>query len=260
LDTTDPEIAIFGSSKIFMNKNLVKCNNSELLDNLNEYLLRNTLTTSTSLSENTTYYQAGRSVYVNLELEDYYGNPVNDLFVAIAYELPNGSLAFFIAGFVEDGLYSSQFTPSYWRRAGRINGIFLILGDENYAMTYASVSFYLYEVEPTTTPPPPFVFLTMAEFAAITSVAVFGGLIGYLVWNRRRMRKRLRIPDIDPEFVREIDNTLSALLAAFTQLEELIQRQDLDRIQKIEALRVLMQDIEMGRKMFDRVSDKVGGV
>ncbi|MFX1559358.1 MAG: S8 family serine peptidase [Promethearchaeota archaeon] len=260
LDTTDPEIAIFGSSKIFMNKNLVKCNNSRLLDNLNEFLLRNTLTASTSLSENTTLYQAGRSVYVNLELADYYGNPVNDLLVAIAYELPNGSLAFFIAGFVEDGLYSSQFTPSYWKKAGRINGIFLILGDENYAMTYASVSFYLYEVEPTSPPPPPFMFLTMAELAVITSLGIFGGLIGYLVWNRRRMRKRLRIPEIEPELVQDIDNTLSALLAAFTLLENLIRREDLDRIQKIETLRVLMQDIEEARRMFERVSDKVGGV
>ncbi|MHA2359165.1 MAG: S8 family serine peptidase [Candidatus Thorarchaeota archaeon] len=144
LDDTAPDIAIFGSSKIFMNKNLVKCNNSLLLDNLNQYLLRNTLTATTSLSENTTLYETGRSVYVNLELEDYYGNPVDDLFVAIAYELPNGSLAFFIAGFVEEGLYSSQFTPSYWRSEGRINGIFIVLGDENYAMTYASISFYLY--------------------------------------------------------------------------------------------------------------------
>jgi hypothetical protein len=238
----------------------VKCNNSRLLDNLKEYLLRNTLTTSTSLSENTTYYQAGRSVYVNLELSDYDGNPVDDLFVAIVYELPNGSFAFFIAGFVEDGLYSSQFTPSYWGGPGRINGIFLIIGDENYAMTYASVSFYLFEVEPTTPPPPPFVFLTMAELAVVTSIGIFGGLIGYLVWNRRRMRKRLRIPEIEPELVREIDNTLSALLAAFTQLEDLIRREDLDRIQKVEALRVLMQDIEEGRKMFDQVSEKIGGV
>jgi subtilisin family serine protease len=260
LDTTDPELAIFGSSKIFMNKNLVKCNNSMLLDNLNEFLLRNTLTTSTSLSENTSYYQAGLSVYVNLELTDYDGNPVNDLFIAIAYELPNGSLSFFIAGFVEDGLYSSQFAPIYWRRAGRINGIFLILGDENYAMTYASVSFYLYELEPTTTPPPPFVLLTMAELALITSLVIFGGVIGVLYWNRRRMRRRLRIPEIEPELVREIDNTLSALLAAFTQLEDLIRREDIDRIQKVEALRVLMQDIEEGRKMFDRVSEKIGGV
>jgi hypothetical protein len=260
VDTTDPEIAIFGSSKIFMNKNLVNCNNSRLLHNLREYLLRNTLTTSTSLSENTTYYQAGRSVYVNLELFDYDGNPVDDLFVAIAYELPNGSLTFFIAGFVDDGLYSSQFTPSYWSGPGRINGIFLIIGDENYAMTYASVSFYLFEVEPTTPPPPPFVFLTMAELAVLTSLGIFGALIGYLVWNRRRMRKRLRIPEIEPELIREIDNTLSALLAAFTQLEDLIRREDLDRIQKVEALRVLMQDIEQGRKMFDQVSEKIGGV
>jgi hypothetical protein len=243
-----------------MNKNLVKCNNSMLLDNLNQYLLRNTLTTSTSLSENTSYYQVGRSVYVNLELSDYYGNPVNDLFVAIAYELPNGSLTFFIAGFVEDGLYSSQFAPSYWREEGRINGIFLILGSEDYAMTYASVSFYMYEVEPPTTTPPPITLLTMAELALITSFAIFGGLIVFLVWNRRRMKKRLRIPEIDDELVREIDNTLSALLAAFTQLEELIQREDIDRIQKIEALRVLMEDIEMGRKMFEGVSKKVGGV
>ncbi|MFW9769620.1 MAG: S8 family serine peptidase, partial [Candidatus Thorarchaeota archaeon] len=63
LDDTAPDIAVFGSSKIFMNKNLVKCNNSILLDNLNEYLLRNTLTARTSLSENTTLYEAGKSVY-----------------------------------------------------------------------------------------------------------------------------------------------------------------------------------------------------
>jgi hypothetical protein len=260
LDDTEPDIAIFGSSKIFMNKNLEKCNNSLLLDNLYEYLLRNTLTTQTSLSENTTLYEAGKSVYVNLELEDYYGNPVDDLLVAIAYELPNGSLRYFIAGFVEDGLYSSQFTPSYWRDAGRINGIFLILGGENYAMTYASVTFYLYTNPPPTDPVIPPIGLTMAQVALITSVGIFGSLIGFLVFNRRRMKKRLRIPEIQPDLVRDIDNTLNTLLAAFTQLEDLIRREDLDRIQKIEALRVLMEDIEEGRKMFDRVSDKVGGV
>ncbi|MHA2359166.1 MAG: hypothetical protein ACXAB5_02750 [Candidatus Thorarchaeota archaeon] len=74
------------------------------------------------------------------------------------------------------------------------------------------------------------------------------------------MKRRLRIPEIRPELVREIDNTLSNLLAAFTQLEDLIQREDLDRIQKVEALRILMSDIEEGRKMFDKVSDKIGGV
>jgi len=261
LDDTAPDIAVFGSSKIFMNKNLVKCNNSLLLDNLNQYLLRNTLTTETSLAENKTLYEAGRSVYVNLKLTDYYGNPADDLFVAIAYELPNGNLTFFIAGFVEDGLYSSQFTPSEWNSEGRINGIFIILGDENYAMTYASVSFDLYVNPPTTTTPfTPQMGLTLAQIAFITSIGIFGGLIGFLVLNRRRMKRRLRVPEIQPELVREIDNTLNNLLAAFMQLEELIQREDLDRIQKIEALRVLMSDIEEGRKMFDKVSDKIGGV
>jgi len=85
LDQSDPEIAIFGSSKIFMNKNLVKCNNTRLLYNLNQYLLRNTLTTATSLSENTTLYPVGESVYVNLYLTDINEEPVNDLFVAIVF-------------------------------------------------------------------------------------------------------------------------------------------------------------------------------
>ncbi len=70
----------------------------------------------------------------------------------------------------------------------------------------------------------------------------------------------MRIIEIDPELVREIDNTLNTLLAAFTQIEDLIQREDLDRIQKIEALRGLMDTLEEGGKMFDRISDKVGGV
>jgi subtilisin family serine protease len=260
LDQTEPEIAIFGSSRIFMNKNLVKCNNSVLLDNLKQYLLRNTLTTSTSLSENTTMYPVGKSVYVNLELRDIDGNPVNDLFVAIVYELPNGNLSFFIAGFVEDGLYSSQFAPGAWDKAGRINGIFLILGDENYAMTYASVYFFLYELSPTPPVDGGEAWLTMPQVAFITSIGIFGTLIGGLVYNRRRMKKRLRIPEIDEDLRREIDNTLNMLLATFSQLEELIKREDLDRIQKVEALRVLMQSIDQGKNMFDKISDKVGGV
>ena len=260
LDQTDPEIVIFGSSKIFMNKNLVKCNNSMLLDNLNQYLLRNTLTTSTSLSENTTMYPVGESVYLNLVLSDVDGNPVNDLFVAIVYELPNGNLSYFIAGFVERGLYSSQFPSGSWNSAGRINGIFIILGDEDYAMTYASVYFFLYELPPTTPTVDPLKWLTMPQVALITSIGIFGTLIGGLVQNRRRMKKRLRIPEIDSDLRREIDNTLNTLLAAFAQLEELIKREDLDRIQKVEALRVLMQSIEEGKKMFEHVSDKVGGV
>ncbi|MHA1768554.1 MAG: S8 family serine peptidase [Candidatus Thorarchaeota archaeon] len=260
LDSTDPEIVLFGSSTIFMNKNLNKCNNSILLDNLNEYLLTNTLTTSTSLSEPTNRFPVGKSVYLNLVLTDYYGNYVDDLFVAIAYELPNGTMAFFFAAFVERGLYSSQFIPSYWRSEGKINGIFLILGDENYAMTYASISFYLYEEPVQTTQNPFFPWLTMPQLAMVTAGGVFGFLIVGLIVNRRRMKRRLRIPEVDPELVREIDNTLSALLAAFTQLQELIGREDLDRIQKVEALRVLMENIEEGRKMFERVSKKVGGV
>ncbi|TFG31438.1 hypothetical protein EU527_12480 [Candidatus Thorarchaeota archaeon] len=260
LDQTDPEIAIFGSSKIFMNKNLVKCNNSLLLDNLNQYLLRNTLTTSTRLSENTTSYPLDKSVYVNLYVKDIDGNPVDDLFVAIVYELPDGNLSYFIAGFVENGLYSSQFAPGNWRDEGRINGIFIILGTEDYAMTYASVSFDLYKVPK---PPPTetvIAWLTMPQLALLTSVGIFGSLIFGLVYNRRRMKKRLRIPEIDMDLASDIDNTLNMLLAAFAQLEDLIKREDLDRIQKVEGLRVLMESIEEGRKMFDRVSDRVGGV
>ena len=260
LDQTDPEMAIFGSSKIFMNKNLVKCNNSMLLDNLNQYLLRNTLSTSTSLSENTTRYTYDKSVYLNLQVTDVNGNPVNDLFVAIVYDLPNGNLSYFIAGFVENGLYSSQFAPRTWAENGTIHGIFIILGTEDYAMTYASVSFDIYVPPEQPGPQEPLVWLTMSQLALLTAVSVFGGLGMVLVYNRRRMRRRLRIPEIDSELNRDIDTTLNALLAAFMQLEELIKREDLDSIQKVEALRVLMQSIEEGRKMFDKVSDRVGGV
>jgi len=165
LDQTAPELAIFGSSKIFMNKNLVKCNNSMLLDNLNQYLLRKTLTTSTGLSENTTLYPNDKSVYLNLYVTDVNGESVDDLFVAIVYELPDGNLSFFIAGFVMDGLYSSQFAPGTWRSEGRINGIFIIMGDENYAMTYASVTFDLYIPPADPGTDTPFSLLTMPQLA-----------------------------------------------------------------------------------------------
>jgi hypothetical protein len=260
LDRTRPELVLFGSSKVFMNKNLVKCNNSILLDNLNEYLLLNTLTGVASLSEDTNRFPAGQSVYLNLDVTDYYGNPVNDLFVAIAFELPNGTLAFFIAGFVGNGLYSSQFIPTYWQDEGVVHGIFIILGEEDYANTYAGITFELYDPNVTTPPPGPGPLLTLAQVAALASVGIFFALIGSLIYNRRRQGKRMRIVEIDTELVREIDNTLNTLLAAFTQIELLIQREDLDRLQKIEALRALMVTVEEGRRLFEKVSDKVGGV
>ncbi|MFX1332704.1 MAG: S8 family serine peptidase, partial [Promethearchaeota archaeon] len=260
LDRTRPELVLFGSSKIFMNKNLVKNNNSILLDNLNDYLLLNTLTGVASLSEDTTRYPAGQSVYLNLDVMDYYGNPVNDLFVAIVFELPNGTLAFFIAGFVGNGLYSSQFIPTYWNGTGVVHGIFIIIGEEEYANTYAGITFELYEPDVTTPPPGPGGLLTLAQVAAIASVSIFFALIVGLIYNRRRRGKRMRIVEIDMELVREIDNALNTLLAAFTQIQLLIQREDLDRLQKIEALRGLMVTVEEGRRLFEKVSDKVGGV
>ncbi|MHA1902509.1 MAG: S8 family serine peptidase [Candidatus Thorarchaeota archaeon] len=259
VDDSSPEIVLFGSSRVFMNKNLVKCNNSIILNNLIEYLLGNTLTCVTSLAENTTQYVVGRSVYLNLVVTDYYGDRVNDLFVAIAFELPSGNLSFFIAGFVDNGLYSSQFLPSYWNSTGRIHGIFILLREE-YAGTYASIVFDLYLPPTTNVTIPPGPLLTMVQVAFISSVGIFGGLIYGLVWNRRRSKRRMRIPEVDVELVREIDNSLNTLLAAFTQMEDLIKREDLDKIQKIETIRGMMVFLERALKEFEKVSDKVGGV
>jgi subtilisin family serine protease len=260
LDSSKPEICMFGSSRIFMNKNLPKCNNSRLLDNLNLFFLENTLTTQTSLAENRTLYPVGRSVYLNLNVTDFYGEPVNDLFVAIAFELPDGNLSFFIAGFVESGLYTSQFTPSSWAREGRVNGIFIILREKEYAGTYASISFEFYKPPPTngTTTEPG--ILSLAQVAFISAIGGFGALMVGLAWNRRKRSKTYRIPELDAQLVQNIDNALNTLLAAFVQIEELIKREDMDRIEKVESIRGMMKGLQRARKEFEKVSKKVGGV
>lgn len=259
LDSTSPELVLFGSSRLFMNKNLEKNNNSILLDNLNEYLLKDTLNGVATLSENQTSYPTGKSVYLNLYITDHQGRPVNDLTVAVAFELPNGSLAYFIAGFVGDGLYSSQFTPNYWRSDGRINAIFIILGEE-YATTYASVSFTLYEESVTPPVPDGEGLLTMPQFALLVSTGTFGVVGIFLAANRMRRRRRMRIPEVDPELTRRIDTALNTLLAVFRQMEEIIQREDLDRIEKIESLRGLKDSLEEAEELFEEVNDMVGGV
>jgi len=260
LDQTPPELVLFGSSRLFMNKNLPKCNNTHLLDNLNEYLLANTLTCVTSLAENVTSYPVGRSVYINLQVSDYAGYPVNDLTIFIAFQLPNGSLAFFIAGFVQNGLYSSQFTPNYYDSSGRVYGIFIIMRTERYAGTFAGVSFDLYLPSTTTITREEEALLTMLQVALLTSVGVFGSTILGLTMSRVRRKRKMRIPEMGPQLAREVDNSLNNLLAAFIQMEELIHREDLDRVQKIETLRGLMRGLEEARKRFDKVSRTIGGV
>ncbi len=258
VDESSPEITIFGSSRIFMNKNLVKCNNSIILDNLIKYLLENTLICVTSLAENTTLYEVGKSVYINLEITDYYGEPVDDLTVAVAFELPNGNLSFFIAGFVENGLYSTQFTPSYWSEEGTINAIFIVVRDE-YAGTYASISFEFYKPDaaPTTSESEP--LLTLVQVAYITSFGTFGALIIGLYWTRKRKGKHYRIPEIDAVLGQDIDNTLNMLRATMTMMNELMNRDDVDKIQKIEAMRSIMEDLTRASKQFDDISNRIGG-
>ncbi|NWF94792.1 MAG: S8 family serine peptidase [Candidatus Thorarchaeota archaeon] len=260
LDSSRPELVLFGSSRILMNKNLVKCNNTVLLQNLNEFFLTSTLTGRTALAENTTRYPVGRSVYINLNVEDYTGRPVNDLFVAVAFELPNGSLAFFIAGFVQDGLYSSQFVPSYYNGPGRVNAIFLILKTTDYAMTYASISFFLYLPPTTNGTVGPSRLLEMAQVAAISSTGVFGFVALALFRNRRRKRKQLHIPEVDTLLVHEIDTSLNTLLAAFVQMGDVIRSEGLERIEKVEALRSMRKTLEDAERQFDKVDKKVGGV
>ncbi len=260
LDDSDPEIVIFGSSRIFTNKNLMRCDNTVLLNNLNEVLLSNTLTAVTSLAENRTRYVVGQSVYLQLRLYDYRGRPANDLFVAIAYELPNGSLAYFFAGFVGDGLYSSQFMPSYYRSAGCINGIFIVLRNAEYAGTFASVRFELYVPTAPNATDTTGRLLTLPQIALISSVSTFGTLSVLTLWNRARRGRRLRIPEVDMELVHAIDNTMNMLLAVSVQIEDLVRNEQLDRLEKVEAMRPLMTSIENAKKNFENVSKMVGGV
>ena len=260
LDESPPKIALFGSSRIFMNKNLPKCNNSRLLDNLNLFLLENTLQGVTGLSENTTLYPLGKSVYLNLWVTDFAGGPVDNLFVAIAFHLPNGSLAYFFAAAVGNGLYSSQFLPAYCHEPGRVDGIFIIVKSEDYAGTFASVSFNLYLPATSTTTEVSGRILSMPQIAFISSVSVFGAFIIGIVWNKRRQGKRLRIPDVDTTLTQDIDNTMNRFLAAFVQIEGVIKSDELDRVQKVESLRAMMNLLEDAKKDFEKLSEKVGGV
>ncbi|MCF2136657.1 MAG: S8 family serine peptidase [Candidatus Thorarchaeota archaeon] len=254
------QLALFGSSRIFLNDHLPECNNSILLDNLITFLLDNTLTCTTRLAENTTHYPVGRSVFLNLEVHDVTGGPVDDLTVFIIFELPNGSQAFFIAGFVEDGLYTSQFAPSYWKDEGRINGIFFILKTEKYAGTFASISFWFYKPPSSNATTAGGSLLTLPQVAYLTAFGVFGSTFVALIWNRFRRKRRLKIPELDQTLVDDIDNTLNMLLAAFIQIEGLIREEDIDRIQKVETIRGMLDVLERALDEFDKISGRVGGV
>ncbi|MCK5150714.1 MAG: hypothetical protein KAQ65_02685, partial [Candidatus Thorarchaeota archaeon] len=98
------------------------------------------------------------------------------------------------------------------------------------------------------------------QVAYITSFGIFGALIYGLYWSRSRRKRRYRIPEIDQVLGQDIDNTLNTLMATISMMNELINREDIDKIQKIEALRGLMADLERAREVFDSVSERIGGV
>ncbi|MEM2143248.1 MAG: S8 family serine peptidase, partial [Candidatus Thorarchaeota archaeon] len=260
MDKSPPRLVLFGSSSLFTNTNLPRCDNSRLLENLNDFFLENTLIARAQLTEQRERYPVGKSVYLSLRLTDIRGHPVNDLFVAVAFELPNGSLTYFFAAFVENGLYASQFMPSYYRDEGRVNCIFIVLTTAEYAGTFASTKFWLYVVEPPPQPPPIERILTMPQVAIIVSSSIFGVTTASILANRRRLRRQLRIPEVDLFLGQDIDNTMNKFLAAFVQMEGVIRNEDLDRVQKVESLRAMMKMMDDAKRDFKRISKRVGGV
>lgn len=70
----------------------------------------------------------------------------------------------------------------------------------------------------------------------------------------------MHIPELDLELTQDIDSTLNMLRATIAQLNDLIGREDIDRIQKIETMRSLMETLELAKKKFREISDQIGGI
>ena len=203
----------------------------------------------------------GENLYAAIHVTDSQGNdiPCNITLLAI-FILPNGTF-FPLPAFQTNQLswYVALFFTYFTNQTGDYTMI-LYADAENYTTTHYVYNFKVEPEKPSL--PPLFYFPQQSREYAIFGFAFMGAITlivtaAYLL-ERRRIRKRILVPELSRELRNTVRNTVNEVRAVFKEVDMELSRKDIDDFDRI---RIISEKLGRLRKALDKAkstAERVG--
>ncbi|MHA1579818.1 MAG: S8 family serine peptidase [Candidatus Freyarchaeota archaeon] len=256
-------LLVIGDSSIFDSGHINLSDNAQLAVNAVNWLLENRLVLNIKLflpnPDGTIHI--GENLYVAIHVTDTQGNDIlcNITLLAI-FILPNGTFLP-LPAFQTNQLswYVALFFTYFTNQTGDYTMI-LYADAENYTTTHYVYSFKVEPEKPTI--PPLFYFPQQSREYAIFGFTFMGAITlivtaAYLL-ERRRIRKRVLVPEPSRELRNTVRNTVNEVRAVFKEVDMELSRKDIDDFDRI---RIISEKLGRLRKALDkakRTAERIG--
>ncbi|MGQ9720233.1 MAG: S8 family serine peptidase [Candidatus Jordarchaeum sp.] len=258
------KLLVIGDSSIFDSRHIDLADNALLAVNAINWLLENRITLDVRLflphSDGKLYM--GENFYAEIKVTNIHGEAITQNITILAiYVFPNGTF-FPIPAFPtnQPGLYTAFFYTSFANQTGDYSMV-IYAKAENYTTTHYTFNF---KVEPSRAKfPPLFYFPQQSREYLIFGFTLLGVIFlivasAYLL-ERRRLRKKILIPELDRELRNTIRNTVNEVRAVLKEVDRALSKKDIDDFDRIriihEKLRRLRKTLDKARMVAERVGE-----
>ncbi|MFB0561786.1 MAG: S8 family serine peptidase [Candidatus Lokiarchaeia archaeon] len=257
------KLLVIGDSTIFDSCHLNLSDNALLAVNAINWLLENRIILNIKIfspdSDGRMYM--GDNLFGEIHVTDINGKTITqNMTLLTIYILPNGTF-FPIPAFTTDieGLYEVIFYSTFTNQTGDYTMV-IYADAENYTTTHY---IYNFRVEPSKPLTPPLLYFPQQSREYIIFGFTFLGIITLIVASaylleRRRLRKKILIPELDRELRNTIRNTVNEVRAVLKEVDRALSRKDIDDFDRI---RIIHEKLGRLRKSLDKaknVAERIG--
>lgn len=257
------KLLVIGDSSIFDSQHINLSDNALLAVNAISWLLENRIILNIQIfsPDSDGRMHMGDNLFAEIHLTDTHGKTITqNMTLLTIYILPNGTF-FPIPAFTTniEGLYEAIFYTTITNQTGDYTMI-IYADAENYTTTHY---IYNFRVEPSKPIIPPLFYFPEQSREYIIFGFTFLGIITLIISSaylleRRRLRKKILIPELDRELRNTIRNTVNEVRAVLKEVDRALSRKDIDDFDRI---RIIHEKLGRLRKSLDKaknIAERIG--
>jgi len=256
------KLLVIGDSSLFDSRHINLLDNTQLAENAVNWLLENRIILNITLflPNPDGKIHLGENLYADIHVTDINGKEItSNITLLTVYILPNGTFLP-IPAFQTDrpGWYVGLFLTAFTNETGDYTMI-LYADAQNYTTTHY---IYNFRVEPEK-PMIPALFYPQASreymlfgFALIGTITLI--VVSAYLLERRRLRKKILIPELDRQLRNTIRNTVNEVRAVLKSLDRELSQQGLDDFDKLRLIHEKLGRLRMALDKAKDVAERVG--
>ncbi|MEM2135843.1 MAG: S8 family serine peptidase [Candidatus Jordarchaeaceae archaeon] len=256
------KLLVIGDSSVFDSRHINLLDNTQLVVNAVNWLLENRIILHITLflPNPDGKIHLGENLYADIHVTDIHGKEItSNITLLTVYILPNGTFLP-IPAFQTDqpGWYVGLFLTAFTNETGDYTMI-LYADAHNYTTTHYIYNFRVEPEKPTISAlyypqaSREYVLFGFTLIGTITLIVVSAYLL-----ERRRLRKKILIPELDRELRNTIRNTVNEVRAVLKSLDRELSQKGLDDFDKLRIIHEKLGRLRIALDKAKAVAERVG--